>query len=131
MKSMIKDLPFLKYLNRVVERYQEKENLYTTTEITRQRKMSASRLSQIFKQFHPYKAHLITELATYDPDRRLQFCEIFMRQRDKDPEFSNHIMFSNGITLLLINLIDEVNRHKSRYWYKLDYTQIPQKHHVK
>lgn len=93
---MIKDLPFLKYLNRVVERYQEKENLYTTTEITRQK--NVSRLSQIFKQFHSYNAHLIIELATYDRGRQLQFCEISMRQRDEIPQFLNHIVFSDGAT---------------------------------
>ena len=48
-----------------------------------------------------YKVHLVQELNEYDPDRRVEFCEIMMDRIDRDPLFLYNTVFSDEATFTL------------------------------
>lgn len=108
----------------------------STTEVARQENVSQSFVAKFLKimKFHPYKVRLIHELTEDDPDRRLQFCEGFMQHCVRDPQFLNHVVFSDEATFCLHGA---VNRHNCRYWSEENphwvqtvHTQTPQKVNV-
>lgn len=108
----------------------------TTTEIARQENVSQSFVAKFLKsmRFHPYKVRLIHELTEDDPDRRLQFCEVFMQHCDEDPHFLNCVVFSDEAAFYLNGA---VNRHNCRYWSQENphwvqtvHSQYPQKVNV-
>ena len=45
---------------------------------------------------------LIHELSEDDPDRRLEFCESFMRHCDDNPNSLNSVVSSDEATLILL-----------------------------
>lgn len=61
--------------------------LATTTEIARHENVSQSYIATFLKKVksHPYMIHLMHELRKDDPNRRLQFYEIFMRYCHRSP----------------------------------------------
>lgn len=108
----------------------------TTTEIALQENVSQSFVVKMLKKekLHPYKVQLVHELSEDDPDRRLEFCEIFMRHCDENPNFLNSVVFSDEATFCLSG---SVNRHNCRYWARENphwmqtkHTQRPQKINV-
>ena len=86
------------------------------------------------RKLHPYKVQLIHELSEDNPDRRLEYCESFMRHCDDNPNFLNSVVFSDEATFYLNGT---VNRHNCRYWAREQphwvqaaHTQRPQKINV-
>lgn len=77
---------------------------------------------------------LVHELNEDDPDRRLQFCELFSEQLVTNPNLIYNICFSDECTFMLNG---GVNTHNCRYWsdtnshwYREAHTQYPQKLNV-
>lgn len=98
--------------------------------------VSRSSVHRILKahKFHPYKFKLVHELNEDDPDRRLEFCEIFSEQLNGNANLLYNTCFSDESTFYLNG---EVNRHNCRYWSEANphlfmetHTQRPQKLNV-
>ncbi|EZA49482.1 hypothetical protein X777_12276 [Ooceraea biroi] len=113
------------------------ENPHSSTrKTTAEHQIDQKSVCKILKQnkFHPYNIHLVQELNEDDFDRRLQFCELMMERADAEPDFSNHVVFSDEATFQLNGY---VNRHNCRFWsdtnphWMLEFhTQYPEKVNV-
>ena len=62
------------------------------------------------KPFRPVQLHALNE---DDPDRRLQFCEIFLQYSIENPDIFNKIIWSDKAQF---RLNGRVNRHNCVYW---------------
>jgi len=85
-------------------------------------------------KYHPFKVQLHQELNGYDPDRRLQFCEIVRNKCIRDENFPKLVLFFDEASFCLNGT---VNRYNSRYWSQENpqwmveaHTQHPQKVNV-
>ena len=86
------------------------------------------------QKFHPYKVKLVHELTEDDFDRRQEFCDQMMDICNRDPMFSQRIIFTDEATFTLHGV---VNRQNCRYWAKENphwmleaHTQFPRKLNV-
>ena len=71
--------------------------------------------------FKPYRPRKVQHLSDDDPDRRLEFCEIFKCQAENDPQFLDSIIWTDEAKF---KLNGSVNRHNCYYW------DIENPHHV-
>lgn len=85
-------------------------------------------------KFHPYKMKILQELGDYDPDRRIQFCELMTEEIRREPSLTKNICFSDECSFLLNG---NVNKQNCRYWSDENphivvegHTQNPQKLNV-
>uniref|UniRef100_A0A1B6L4Y9 DUF4817 domain-containing protein n=1 Tax=Graphocephala atropunctata TaxID=36148 RepID=A0A1B6L4Y9_9HEMI len=72
-------------------------------------------LRRIQKQLHlrPYRPTLLQGLNEDDPDRRVEFCELYTIRQEADPNFYKSILWSDEATF---KVNGRVNRHNCVYW---------------
>lgn len=108
----------------------------SSTQLALNNNISQTSVMRIMKRekIRPYKVTLIHELSEDDPDRRMQFCDLFMGLCNDNENFINNVLFSDEATFCLAGF---VNRHNCRYWsfenphWAEEYhTQHPQKINV-
>lgn len=61
----------------------------------------------------PYRPRLIHGLLEDDPDRRLEFCDIFLNEINENPEILDRILWTDEANF---KLSGHVNRHNCVYW---------------
>lgn len=61
----------------------------------------------------PFKPRLIHALNEDDPDRRMQFCELFLGKMDRNRQIFDDILWTDEATF---KLNGHINRHNCVYW---------------
>lgn len=87
----------------------------SSRQIATENSLSKSTVLRYLKKnkFHPYKINLVHELNEEDFDRRMEFCEVMMERCNNDPQFVEHVAFSDEASFYLNGT---VNRQNCRYW---------------
>ena len=61
----------------------------------------------------PHRPRLIHGLLEDDPDRRLEFCDVFLNEINENPEILDRILWTDEASF---KLSGHVNRHNCVYW---------------
>jgi len=87
----------------------------STRRASKELQISRSSLQRIITDIglKPYKPHLLHALNEDDPDKRMQFCEIFLSYYDDSPDIVDQILWTDEASF---KLNGHVNRHNCVYW---------------
>lgn len=95
--------------------YVEENPNTSTREIAHYMQVSHSTVQYILKKhkFFPYKPRKVHALGENDPQRRVQFCTVFMNKLREDPIFYRRVLWSDECTFGKNGVF---NRNNHRHW---------------